>query len=96
MIIDNTPPLIQNMQVSRDQYKIKISFIAGDSLSFIKEARYFVRPAEWMTVFPKDGICDSRRESFEWTVKLPANADDMITVKVVDRHGNTAVARQTF
>ncbi len=96
LIIDNTPPFIQNMQVSRDKNKIKISFIAGDSLSSIKEARYFVRPGEWMTVFPKDGICDSRRESFEWTVKLPANADDMITVKVVDRHGNTAVARKTF
>jgi hypothetical protein len=47
-------------------------------------------------VFPKDGICYSTQEAFDFSVDLPENFDDMITVKAVDEQGNTGVARTSF
>jgi len=96
MIIDNSLPVITNFKADRDKTKLVVSFSAEDSVSSIKEVKYLIRPDEWKTIFPLDGICDSRQESFKITVILPSQFDDMITVKVTDSHGNIGVHRATF
>jgi hypothetical protein len=65
-------------------------------MSSIQEVKYLIRPNEWKSIFPQDGICDSKKESFKITVDLSSRLDNMITVKVQDRHGNIGVHRQTF
>jgi len=96
MIIDNSLPVIKNFKADRDKTKLVVSFSAEDSISSIKEVKYLIRPDEWKTIFPLDGICDSKQESFKITVILPSQFDDMITVKVTDSHGNIGVHRATF
>jgi hypothetical protein len=96
LTIDNSLPVIRNMKAEKKKGVLTISFTAEDSLSQIKEVKFLVMPGEWKSVFPEDGICDSKRETFNWTYRLPDNSDDMITVKAVDGHGNVGVARKTF
>ena len=96
LTIDNSLPVIKNLQVSKNRENLSISFMAEDSSSFIKDVQFLIRPDEWRTIFPKDGICDSRIEEFEVEVPLPANAAYQIAIKVIDSRDNVGIARQTF
>ncbi len=96
LVIDNSLPVIRNFQVARERNSINVSFTASDSFSHIKEVKYLVRPNHWRIVFPADGICDSREESFSFSIPLPPDFDNMVTVKVEDAKGNTGVHRATF
>lgn len=96
LIIDNSLPVIRNLQVERKGNRLSVSFSVEDALTSIKEVKYLVRPDDWRTVFPEDGICDSKRESFSFTVPLTAESDNLIVIKADDRYGNTGVHRATF
>jgi hypothetical protein len=96
LTVDNSLPAITNFTAVKEGNRIEVSFQAGDSFSALKKTEYLIRPGEWRVVFPVDGICDSKQESFKFTVALPANADNLITVRVIDRHHNIGVFRQTF
>lgn len=96
LVIDNSLPMIKGFRVDRDRNKLIVSFAAEDSMSSIQEVKYLIRPGEWISIFPRDGICDSRQERFRVSITLPAVFDNMITVKVQDSQGNIGVHRQTF
>jgi hypothetical protein len=95
-VIDNSLPIIRNFQAVRERNTVKVSFTASDSFSHIKEVKFLVRPNNWRIVFPTDGICDSREEGFNFSVTLPPDFDNMVTVKVEDAKGNVGVHRATF
>ena len=94
LTIDNSLPIIKNLQIDRNKDSVTIRFLTEDASSFIKDVQFLIRPDEWRTIFPKDGICDSKIEEFEVTVPLPSKADDLITIKVKDSRDNVAVARR--
>lgn len=94
--IDNSRPEIRGFSVRRQGSQLKVAFTAEDNYSVIKEAGYLIRPNGWQVVFPKDGICDAKDEAFEFSVTLPDEFDNMITVKVTDDQGNTGVERAEF
>ena len=95
-VIDNTPPEIVNFKAARNRDVLEVSFEAQDAFSHIEDVRFQIRPDAWRVVFPVDGISDSRREAFKFTVKLPPGADNMIVVRVRDAAGNVGVTRQVF
>ena len=95
-IIDNSLPTVKNFKAEREKNNLKVTFSAEDSLSYIKEVRYLVKPDEWQSIFPVDGICDSKWENFSLTLTLPLRFDNLLTVKVKDRHGNIGVYKYTF
>lgn len=96
LTIDNSSPTIKTFLVVKDKNKLEVSFQAEDSFCYIKEAKFLIRPDEWHVIFPEDGICDSKQESFKIKVNLPPNSDNLITVNVKDSHGNIGVYRQNF
>lgn len=96
LIIDNSLPVIKDLRVERSRDTLAISFSAEDTFSAIKEVQFLIRPDEWRTVFPVDGICDSKKEEFKFTLTLTPKSDNLVTVKVTDTRDNTGVARQTF
>lgn len=96
LIIDNSMPTIRNFQAVRSGSKLEVQFSVQDDYSRIKKVRFFIREIGWKVIFPKDGICDSTQETFDFSVDLPRNVDDMITVKAVDEQGNVGVARTSF
>jgi hypothetical protein len=96
LVIDNSLPVIKNFTAARNGASIDVAFTAEDAYSYIEEVKVLARPGEWRVVFPVDGICDSRSEAFKFSVKLPAGAENLITVRVRDSYGNVGVYRQNF
>lgn len=96
LVIDNSLPVIRNFQATRDKNTLTVTFSTEDSLSSIEEVVYIVRPDRWRSVFPLDGICDSKQESFKFPITLMASSENFVTLKVRDRHGNTGVYRFAF
>lgn len=96
LVIDNSLPMIKSFSAARTGAGLDLSFQADDSYSNIEEVKYLVRPGEWQVVFPADGICDSRAENFKFTAKLPAGAENMITIRVKDSYGNIGVYKQAY
>jgi len=96
LTIDNSVPDIKNFQAVRSGNKLKVQFTVQDEYSRIEKVRYFIRDLGWKVIFPEDGICDSVTEVFQFSINLPENIDDMITVKAVDEQGNVGVARTSF
>ncbi|MGD8534834.1 MAG: WD40 repeat domain-containing protein [Candidatus Aminicenantes bacterium] len=96
LVIDNSLPTIKNFKVNRERNKLVVTFVAEDLMSSIQEVKYLIRPNEWKSIFPEDGICDSKQESFRISIPLSPQFDNLITVKVQDSHGNIGVHRQTF
>ncbi len=95
-VIDNSLPVVKAFLAVRNNNKLQVSFLAEDSFSDIEEVKFLIFSNEWRSVFPTDGICDSRQERFNILVPLPLKFDNRITVKVKDSHGNIGVYRQSF
>ncbi len=96
LVIDNSLPLIKDFKVDVQKNRLNVSFTVEDANSHLKEAKFLIRPDDWQVVFPEDGICDSKRETFRFTTVLPPGVDNMIVVQVQDRYGNIGVYRTTF
>jgi hypothetical protein len=63
--IDNTPPAITVSSARREGNRLVIAFDARDGNSAIQKAEYSLDGDRWQTVYPKDGIADSKYEQFE-------------------------------
>jgi hypothetical protein len=96
LVIDNSLPVVKNLAAARNGAALDIAFLAEDAYSYIEEAKILVRPGEWQVVFPVDGIADSRAESFKISLKLPAGAENQVTVRVRDSFGNVGVFRRDY
>jgi hypothetical protein len=96
LVIDNSAPVLKNFQAVKDKNQLTVTFQADDGFSAIKEVKYLVRPDDWHVVFPEDGICDSKQESFKFKMILAPNSDNLMTVIVKDNWGNIGVFRQIF
>jgi len=96
LVIDNSLPVVKSFTAARERNSLDVAFQVEDSFSSIQEVEYLIRPGEWRVIFPADGVCDSRVESFKFRLSLPSNAENLVTVRVTDRHQNIGVYRQTF
>lgn len=96
LVIDNSFPVIKDFKVNKQGSSLSVTFSVEDALSHIKEVKFLIRPNDWETVFPQDGICDSRSESFNFSVSLTPDSDDLIVIKVKDSQDNIGVHRAIF
>lgn len=74
--IDTTPPHVENLHAAADGSQIHVSFGAVDSYSAIKRAEYSVDAGEWQFVEPVGQLSDSRSESYDFAVTIPASEND--------------------
>ena len=95
-VIDNSLPLVKGFAAARGAGGLDVSFQAEDGFSPVEEVKVLVRPGEWRVVFPVDGIADSTTESFKFALKLPANAENLVTVRIRDAFGNVGVYQQRY
>ncbi len=96
LVIDNSLPVVKGFTAVRNGASLDVTFQAEDGYSPIEEVKWLVRPGDWRVVFPVDGICDSKSETFKFSVKIPAGAENLVTVRVRDAYGNVGVARQNY
>jgi sugar lactone lactonase YvrE len=90
--IDNTPPSITVTAVRRDGGRVTIAFDVRDANSAVQKADYSLDGDRWQTIYPKDGIADSRFEQFELMLEGEAGARGVI-LRAADALNNVASAR---
>jgi hypothetical protein len=90
--IDNTPPTITVTSVRREGSRVTIAFEARDANSAVQKADYSLDGDRWQTIYPKDGIADSRFEQFELVLDGEAGARGLI-LRATDGLNNVASAR---
>jgi len=88
--IDNLPPVITVTSVRREGSKTTIAFDVRDDQSTVQKADYSLDGNRWQTIYPKDGIADSRFEQFE--LVLEGDAVRGVIVRAADALNNVASA----
>ncbi|HTS17984.1 MAG TPA: hypothetical protein VMP11_10460 [Verrucomicrobiae bacterium] len=89
--VDNTRP--QVVELAYDAASGELKGVARDNLSLIRYLEYTVDGGEWKFFAPKDGVFDSKEESFEVTIGPLAAGPHYIAVRATDEEGNVGVEK---
>jgi hypothetical protein len=90
--VDNSPPNVTITGVRRDATRLTLTFDARDEHSSVQKADYSLDGDRWQTIYPRDGIADSRMEQFELVLEGEAAARGVI-IRAADALNNVASAR---
>jgi len=90
--VDNVPPVISVTSVQRDGVRASIAFDVRDAHSAVQKVDYSLDGDRWQTIYPKDGIADSRFEQFELVLDAGAASRDVI-LRATDTLNNAASTR---
>ena len=90
--IDNRPPEVTVTSVRREGTRTIIAFDVRDASSPIQKAEYSLDGDRWQTVYPRDGIADSRLEQYELTLE-GGDAARGVIIRAVDALNNLTSAR---
>jgi hypothetical protein len=91
VVVDNTPPVIGDVQANVDGAAAKVSLRAADRTSTVASLDYAVDSStDWQAVLPSDNIADSPEEAYAFTVPALQPGPHQITVRAADAHGNRA------
>jgi hypothetical protein len=90
--IDNTPPVITVTALRREASRTTIAFDVRDANSAVQKADYSLDGDRWQTIYPRDGIADSRFEQFELVLDGDAGARGVI-LRATDALNNVASTR---
>ena len=92
--VDNTPPRVADLStVPSGSGSHRLTFAAIDDGSAVRKVEYSVDSGQWVIVYPEDGICDSKRETFDITVSGYPEGVHTLVLKVTDLLENVATAR---
>ncbi len=94
--IDNTPPAVTVDAPKGSGNQFEVVFHASDTTSIIRRAEYQVDGGQWKSIFPADGIADSKREDFRVAVKLPDARPHVVAFRVFDSSANVGSAQATI
>jgi hypothetical protein len=91
--IDNTPPTVTADAPRVSGNSVEIVFRASDTTSIIKRAEYQLDGGGWKSIFPMDGLADSKREEFRVTVQLPDARPHVVSFRAFDANSNVGSAQ---
>jgi hypothetical protein len=95
MVVDHTPPVIEEASVRRDTGKLVVTLRGRDALSLLDSAEFtFNNGAHQVVEQPADGILDGREETFVLEIPLAQVAGaTSVEVSLYDSAGNGATRR---
>ena len=92
--VDNTPPRVADLSASPAGVgSHRLTFVAADDSSAVRKVEYSVDSGPWVIVYPEDGICDSKRETFNVAIGGYSEGVHTLVLKVTDLLENVATAR---
>ncbi len=68
--VDNTPPVVGDLNATPEVGGMHITFHANDSFSPIKRAEYSVDAGDWQVVDPVGQLSDARTENYDFTAPV--------------------------
>lgn len=94
-IIDNTGPVIKEIHGKKNDIQWTFTFTVCDQMNLISQVEYSVNAQGWQTIYPSDGICDSKCESF--IISLPTNTTQgEISIRAMDALENYSTSHTTI
>jgi hypothetical protein len=90
--IDNTPPRISAPAVKADGRSSIVTFEVADDHSPIRSVEYSLDGMRWRSVFPVDGLADSRVERYEIRIEDGIGALG-VSIRATDTMNNSAAAQ---
>jgi hypothetical protein len=91
--LDNTPPAVTADTPRANGPNVEVVFRATDATSIIRRAEYQIDGGSWKTVFPVDGIADSKREEFRVALVLSDKKPHVIALRAFDANANVGGAQ---
>ncbi len=89
--VDNTPPTVTVTGARREGARAILGFEVRDADTAVQKVEYSVDGDRWQTVYPKDGIADSRFEQFD--LPLEGGAARGVIIRATDSLNNVTSAR---
>jgi hypothetical protein len=89
--VDNTPPTVTVTGARREGARAILAFDVRDTDSAVQKVEYSVDGDRWQTVYPMDGIADSRFEEFE--LPLEGDAARGVIIRATDSLNNVTSSR---
>ena len=86
------PPAVTVTAVRREGNRTVIAFDVQDADSAVQKAEYSLDGDRWQTIYPRDGIADSRAEQFELVLDGETAAAGVI-IRATDSLNNITSAR---
>ncbi len=93
--VDNLPPAVAADAPRANGSNVEIVFRAADATSIIRRAEYQIDGGPWKTVFPVDGIADSKREEFRVALVLADKKPHVVALRAFDANANVGSAQAT-
>ena len=92
--IDNTPPEVSIALNQKQGLKVAlITVVVQDRFSRLQAAEYAVDGGEWISVFPDDGVTDSREEKYSIALPDLTPEEHVLAFKATDAQNNTGAAK---
>ena len=90
--IDNTPPTFSAATARVDGARTVVTLDVKDDHSPISKVEYSLDGIEWKSVFPTDGVADTRSEHYEIAVsgRIPARG---LTIRAMDALNNVSTTQ---
>jgi hypothetical protein len=91
--IDNTPPVVTMKLEGIENRRVRVAIDAVDQTSILNQAEVAIDTGDWRPLFPKDGILDSKSESFSYISGDLAAGEHVIAFRVYDQNDNAGLGK---
>ena len=91
-VIDNTPPQISNLAVTRVGNGVDVRWKTRDARSIVQKAEYSLNGGEWLLVLPVTKLFDSPEEDYRLHAETGAQ-ELVVAIRVTDEFGNQATEK---
>lgn len=91
--IDNTPPSIAMKPEGFEGTRVRIAIDASDPTSTLNQAEVSIDTGSWRPIFPKDGIMDSKSESFSFFSGPLSTGEHVVAFRVYDQNDNVGMQK---
>jgi hypothetical protein len=93
VVIDNTPPVFFASSLVKIKKGWAVNFTVTDNLSNIIKVQASVNWGDWLTLLPKDGIYDSKKEMIYFVINKKSieninRGENVVVFRVADGSGN--------
>ncbi|MBI4458902.1 MAG: hypothetical protein HY648_02445, partial [Acidobacteria bacterium] len=95
-VLDNTPPQVELLEVSRNGDSVVVRFRAKDTAGAISRAEYTVDAGPPVPLLSSDGILDSPEEIFAISLDSLEQREYLITLRVYDSAGNVGMGKAVW
>ena len=91
--IDNTPPLVTMTLDRIENRRARVAIEVADQTSTLTQAEVAIDTGDWRPVFPKDGIIDSKSESFSYLSGELTSGEHVFAFRVYDQNDNAGMGK---